>query len=183
MTSRRGLITTISERYHSASRAEREKVPDELTEVTGFHRKHAIRVLRHLGSKDATWPSRSRIYDEAVVQALTILWEAADRICGKCLKQPIPTLLEAMEWHGHVSLDPEVRTRVLKAGAAPIDRLPAPVRQVGRQGRRRSTLNTPLRKSIAMRTFSDWNDQLPGFLEMDMVAHCGKSVAGSHLHS
>jgi hypothetical protein len=40
-----------------------------------------------------------------------------------------------------------------------------------------------LRRSIAVRTFSDWNDPPPGFFEMDMVAHCGKSVAGSHAHS
>jgi hypothetical protein len=57
------------------------------------------------------------------------------------------------------------------------------VRESGKQGRRRTTLNTPLRKSIAVRTFSDWNDPPPGYFEMDMVAHCGKSVAGSHVHS
>jgi hypothetical protein len=34
-----------------------------------------------------------------------------------------------------------------------------------------------------VRTFNDWNDPPPGFFEMDMVAHCGKSVAGSHVHS
>jgi hypothetical protein len=112
-----------------------------------------------------------------------MLWEAADRICGKRLKRAIPTLLEAMERHGHLALVPEVRERVLHASAATIDRLLAPVREVGKQGRRRSTINTPLRKSIAIRTFSDWNDPPPGFFEMDMVAHCGKSVAGSHVHS
>src|SRR6476620_11829144 len=54
---------------------------------------------------------------------------------------------------------------------------------MGKRQRRRSAINTPLRKSIAIRTFSDWNDPPPGFFEMDMVAHCGKSVAGSHVHS
>jgi hypothetical protein len=59
-----------------------------------------------------------------------------------------------------------------------------PARDMGKYGRRRSGINnTPLRKSIAVRTFSDWNDPPPGFFEMDMVAHCGKSVAGSHAHS
>jgi hypothetical protein len=123
------------------------------------------------------------VYDEAVVQALTMLWEAADRICGKRLKPAIPALLEAMERHGHVVLEPEIRKRLLKVSAATIDRLLARAREGSRQGRRRSTINTPLRQSIAIRTFTDWNDPPPGFFEMDMVAHCGKSVAGSHVHS
>jgi hypothetical protein len=67
--------------------------------------------------------------------------------------------------------------------AATMDRLLKPVREAGKLKRRRSHINTPLRKSIAIRTFSDWNDPPPGFFEMDMVAHCGKSVAGSQAHS
>ena len=183
MATRRELIEAIAERYRTANRSDKQKILDEFTEVTGFHRKHAIRTLRKRDRQAAKAITRSRLYDEAVVQALTMLWEAADRICGKRLKPAIPTLLEAMERHGHLALVPEVRERVLQASAATIDRLLAPVREVGKQGRRRSTINTPLRKSIAIRTFSDWNDPPPGFFEMDMVAHCGKSVAGSHVHS
>lgn len=82
MASRRELIAASSQRYQSAGRAEKEKILDEFTEVTSFHRKHAIRGLRRSGSRETKKPSRSRIYDEAVVRALTILWEAADRICG-----------------------------------------------------------------------------------------------------
>lgn len=64
---------------------DKQKILDEFTDVTGFHRKHAIRVLRQKGKEAPARLSRSRLYDEAVVQALTILWEAADRICGKRL--------------------------------------------------------------------------------------------------
>ena len=117
------------------------------------------------------------------MEGLTILWEASDRICGKRLKSAIPVLLEAMERHGHLKPNPEVRQLILAASAATIDRLLAPMREVGKQGRRKSGISTPLRKSIAVRTFADWNDPPPGFFEMDMVAHCGKSVAGSHVHS
>ena len=138
--------------------------------MTGFHRKHAIRVLRQRALHPLTRPARSRLYDEAVVQALTILWEAADRICGKQLKPAIPALWEAMERHGHLALAPEIRERVLSVSAATIDRLLATAREVSRQGRRRTTINMPLRKSIAVRTFTDWNDPPPGFFEMDMVA-------------
>jgi hypothetical protein len=64
-----------------------------------------------------------------------------------------------------------------------MDRLLKTVRETAKQGRRRTMINTPLRKSIAIRTFGDWNDPLPGFFEMDMVVHCGKSTVGSYVHS
>jgi hypothetical protein len=107
------LIEAIAERYRTANRKDKQKILDEFTEVTGFHRKHAIRALRKCVPQERKASTRSRLYDEAVVQALTMLWEAADRICGKRLKRAIPTLLEAMERHGHLALVAEVRERVL----------------------------------------------------------------------
>ena len=88
-----------------------------------------------------------------------------------------------MERHGHLTLDTAVRQRLVLMSAATMDRLLQPVREVARQGRRRTAINTALRKSIAVRTFGDGNDPPPGYFEMDMVAHCGRSVAGSHAHS
>ena len=55
---------------------------------------------------------RKRLYDEAARQALTVLWEAADRVCGKRLKALIPMLVDAMERHGHLDLDPVIKTKV-----------------------------------------------------------------------
>lgn len=184
MATKLELIEAIGGRYHAATRIEKKKILDEFIQVTGFHRKHAIRALkRHTGNGSEPAP-RARIYDEAAVTALTILWEAADRICGKRLKEAIPTLVDAMERHGHLQLEPEVRSRLLAMSAATMDRALRPARDMGKYARRRSGINnTPLRKSIAVRTFSDWNDPPPGFFEMDMVAHCGKSVSGSHAHS
>ena len=119
-------------RYRAAGRDEKQRILDEFTQVTGFHRKHAIRVLTQKAKVGAATRLRSRLYVEAVLQALTILWEAADRICGKRLKPAIPALLEAMERHGYLALVPEVRERVLTASAATIDRLLAPARDAGR---------------------------------------------------
>ena len=126
---------------------------------------------------------RARIYNEAVREALTIVWEAADRICGKRLRQVIAGLIDAMERHGHLKLDAAVRESLLSMSAATMDRLLKTVRDTAKQGRRRTMINTPLRKSIAVRTFGDWNDPSPGFFEMDMVVHCGKSTVGSYVHS
>src|SRR6185437_3021711 len=88
-----------------------------------------------------------------------------------------------MERNGYLRLDAAVRDRLHRMSAATMDRLLRPVRAVAKQGRRRVSVNTPLRKSITIRTYEDWNNPPPGYFEMDMVAHCGKSVAGSHVHS
>jgi len=183
LATRRELIQAIAERYHAAGRSQKKEILDEFIKVTGYHRKHAIRALKRTTRPCSGSAPRSRLYDEAVRGALTILWEAADRICGKRLKEAIPTLVDAMERYGHLQLEAEVRRRLLGMSAATMDRLLKPVRDAGKQRRRRSGINTPLRRSIAVRTFNDWNDPPPGFFEMDMVAHCGKSVAGSHAHS
>ena len=64
-----------------------------------------------------------RVYDEAVKAALVLIWETADRICGKRLKAAIPQLVNAMEKHGHLTLDPEVRQKLILVSAATIDRI------------------------------------------------------------
>lgn len=187
LATRRELMASVAVRYASATRDEKKRILDEFAAVTGYHRKHAIRALRAVpssgGGEAAARIARTRLYGEEVVSALTVLWEAADRICGKRLKQAIPTFIAALERHGHLSLAPETRKQLLSMSAATIDRLLRPIRDIARQGRRRTGVNTTLRKSIAVRTFEDWNDPPPGYFEMDMVAHCGRSVAGNHVHS
>jgi hypothetical protein len=184
VTTRRELIEAVAARYRAAGRNEKKEILDEFVKVTGFHRKHAIRALTGSLKQEKREPrERTRIYEEAVRQALTIVWEAADRICGKRLRQVLPGLMEAMERHGHLKLDTAVRESLLSMSAATMDRLLTTVRDAAKQGRRRTMINTPLRKSIAVRTFGDWNDPAPGFFEMDMVVHCGKSTVGSYVHS
>jgi hypothetical protein len=138
LATRRELIEAIAERYDTGTRIEKRKILDEFVEVTGFHRKHAIRALRKAVSTrdEAIEPApRARIYGEAVLPALTILWEAADRICGKRLKEAVPIFVEAMERHGHLQLDAEVRRLVLAMSPAAMDRLLKPAREAGKQGR------------------------------------------------
>jgi len=184
VTTRRELIEAVAERYRAAARQEKKEILDEFVKVSGFHRKHAIRALRKALKQEPPQPrQRARIYDEAVREALTIVWEAADRICGKRLRQVIAGLVDAMEHHGHLKLDSAVRESLLSMSAATMDRLLTTVRDTAKQGRRRTMINTPLRKSIAVRTFGDWHNPSPGFFEMDMVVHCGKSTIGSYVHS
>ena len=103
------LTAAIRQRYARSSKQEKARILDEFVQMTGYHRKHAIRLLGSSGQHTAvTCPRGRRIYDEAVKEALIILWEAADRICGKRLKAVLPVFIETMERNGHLDLDPEV---------------------------------------------------------------------------
>jgi hypothetical protein len=180
---RQELIEALRQRYGVATKSEKTRILDEFVAVTGCHRKHAVRLLntRESVSRPTSVGSR-RVYDEAVREVLIIAWEAADRICGKRLEAVLPNLIEAMERHGHLELDALVRARVLSASAATIDRLLAPVRRTaGRRRKRRRTKKVS--KQVAVRTFSDWEDPTPGYLEIDFVAHCGGVLTGAYIHS
>jgi hypothetical protein len=85
MTTRKELTAAIGARYRGASKSEKQKILDEFVTLTGFHRKHAIRALNFERAGVVGEKGRNRIYDEAVRQAMILLWEAADRVCGKRL--------------------------------------------------------------------------------------------------
>ena len=124
MTTRKELVQALRARYGGAAFGERIKILDEFVALTGYHRKHAIRVLRDEVTKTSATRARNRLYDEAVRQALTMLWEAADRVCGKRLKALIPVLVDAMERHGHLDMDQDRNQRLQAFAANPIRRLP-----------------------------------------------------------
>jgi hypothetical protein len=143
MATRRELKDAIRERYRATTKPwERRRIVSELVRVTGYHRKHALRVLNQTPLPPRPRP-RGRLYDEAVRQALTVLWEAGDRICGKRLKALIPVLIDAMERHGHLELDAMVSTRLLGVSAATIDRVLAPQREAAGRARPIATVFTP----------------------------------------
>src|SRR4051794_5731721 len=185
MATRGELVAAGIERYSNGRGGEKGRILDEFVAVTGFHRKHAMRVLRAGSSERRTRsPPERRVYDKAVREALIVLWEASDRVCGKRLKALAPLLVEAMERHGHVHLAPEVRASLLAMSAATIDRALRGLRdQAGSRARRRVTSSSAVRRSIPVRTFSDWQDPPPDYVEADLVAHSGPSASGSFVQT
>jgi hypothetical protein len=177
------LVKALRERYRLASKQEKGRILNEFVVISGHHRKHAIRLLQVDVEAIETAPiAAQRIYDEAVKQTVIVLWEAADRICSKRLKAAIPTLLTAMESHGHLQLELKVRERVLSASPATIDRLLSSIRKSA-GSRRKKKLIKRVSKEIPIKTHHDWKDPLPGYLEIDFVVHGGGSMSGEFLHT
>ena len=175
---RKELVAAVAERYRDGTASEKGRILDEFVALTGYHRKHAIRILNGDPPKLPGRRGRRCLYEQAVTEALVVLWEASDRVCGKRLKALLPILVPALERHGHLSLDPKVREQLMAVSAATIDRRLAEPRSVTRGQRRRSS-QKQLRSSVPVRTFADWQDPAPGFVEADLVAHCGGAMSGS----
>ena len=185
MAARDELVAAIAGRYSQADKTERGRILNEFTAITGFHRKHAMRLLRagQPSRRSGPRPGR-RAYDDATREALIVIWEASDRICGKRLRPLVPVLVEAMERHGHLQLAPEVRIGLLAMSAATIDRALREVRQqAGQSMRRKAPPSAAVRRSVPVRTFDGWDNPPPGFVEADLVAHSGPVTKGSFIQT
>lgn len=95
----------------------------------------------------------------------------------------MPVLVESLIRHGHLDISETVKAQLLSVSPATADRLLKPERRKYGKGISTTKPGYLIKKHIAIRTFADWNDVVPGFLEADLVAHCGENVRGQFLHT
>jgi hypothetical protein len=183
---KRELLVQVAGRYRDASSVHKSRILDEFVAATGYARKYAIRLLTQPELppvKPLTRP-RARRYGQEVQAALELAWAAANEICAKRLVPFLPDLVASLERHGHLTLREDIRTQLLSMSPATADRL---LRQRRRQDQPRGISTTKagalLKHQVPIRTFTDWNDARPGFMEADLVAHCGTRAEGSYLYS
>ena len=131
------IVATIRDRYQRSLKKDKSRILDEFTAITGHHRKHGIRLLSQLGGEVREQVVGRRIYDEAVGEAVIVVRKASDRICDKRLKAALPNLVDSMERHGHLELDPEVKSSLISVSAATLDRLLKPIRTTAGSRRKR----------------------------------------------
>ena len=115
---------------------------------------------------------------------LRVIWEASDRLCSKRLQPFIPEMISVLREHGEQNVDRDTEAQLSRMSASTIDRLLSPWRKFG--GRRGLSTTRPgslLKNAIPIRTFADWQENKPGFVEVDLVAHCGESTEGFYLNT
>jgi hypothetical protein len=183
LSARRELLSSLKPEYRRASADERKRLLEGFVTATGYNRKHAITLLGRFDEVGRKKGKRKVIYDDGVKEALVKLWNAANRICSKRLVPFLPQLTEALERFGHLQLTEVDRGKLLSMSAATVDRLLKPDRQRLGGGKSTTKPGNILRKQIPIRTFADWNDVVPGFLEGDLVAHCGGNIRGRFCHT
>ena len=187
LKSKSELLEVVRPRYLKASKAEKQKILDEFTAATGYHRKHAIRILKnkvqvqnHLKGKTKTYQT---IYAGEVVKALEQIWEIYGHICSKRLQPFLPEAIKVLERCNEIELSKATKELLLKISSASIDRCLRPVRIQSPHGLTTTKPGSLLKNLIPVRTFTEWDEERPGFMEIDLVAHCGNTTEGQYLNT
>lgn len=185
--SKHELAAAQRTRYLKGNRVEKGRILDEFVAATGYHRKAAVRLLRHgvprdTGGQRKRHGGRPREYSAVVIGALRVAAEASGWICGKRLAPFLGELVPALEAEGVLRLEPADREHLLQLSAATIDRRLRLFRLQRRpQGLGTTKPGTLLKQQVPVQTYTPWEEQRPGFVEIDLVAHCGMSTAGHYL--
>lgn len=177
------LAEAIRHRYLKATKEDKGRILEEFVKTTGYHRKAAIRLLLRQPSLTERRRGRPSSYQN-ILGPLKTIWEASDRLCSKRLKPFLPEMIKVLKNKKELQLEASIEAQLVKLSAATIDRLLKPFRQKG--GRKSRSATKPslfLKNLIPIRTFADWQENQPGFLEIDLVAHCGESLEGFYLNT
>ena len=203
MREKQAVTRQLAVEYKQATKKQKGRILDTLTELSGYNRSYAARVLRQRAryvvvgrgvaqgikvtlvederTKRKKKRKRTPAYGKDVYAALKKVWVICDGICGKRLAPFLEEIVPVLEKWGELVLDEETRHKLVSISPATIDRMLAPARK-GYQLRTRSQTKpgTLLKHQIPVRTFSDWDEVRPGFVEIDLVSHEGGNARGDY---
>jgi hypothetical protein len=180
-------VKLLQVRYQRSTKKRKSEIIDELVNNIGYHRKHAIRILSKINLKDLRKKSmrqRARVSSYLpIIKPLKELWMASNYLCAERLQPYIPEFLSVLEQHGEIKITKEQKQMLLKVSRSTVARLLSPVRgEMFGKGKSTTRPGTLLKHQIPIQTYTPWNNQIPGFEEIDFVALCGESLRGDYVH-
>src|SRR5450830_51434 len=188
MRERQAITKEMARRYKRASKRERGLMLDELCALAGYNRSYAARRLRERARGPTPRRPRRRgrapFYGADLLGPLCKVWATLGGICGKRLAAAMARTVAALERHGELELTDEARAQLLTMSAATIDRLLAAKRRRLRlKGLSHTKPGSLLKSQIPVRTFAEWDQGKPGFVEIDLVGHEGGDSRGEFAYS
>lgn len=186
MKEKQAITKEVAKRYAKARKKEKTKMLDELVATTEYNRSYATRALRlalKTEPKGKCRPKRrrrrDRIYNDVVLGALKKVWATLDMPCGKRLAPYLKTIVPVLEGFDELDLDEDTKDKLVLMSAATIDRLmKAERRRIDLKRRSGTKPGSLFKHQIPIRTFADWDEDKPGFLEIDLVGHEGGNPSG-----
>ena len=184
MSSRTQYLMVLLKSYPKASREAKGQILDEYCRNTGQNRKYAIRKINALLFKPRPTPKkRSRRYGAEVHCILLRLWKLFDYPCGQRLTTLLRTEVDSLVRRGHLRISRSTTMKLKTISSATIDRLLKADKKKWRYDRSRYPRKTPLLYKAIPLKLTDWDTSQVGFIEMDLVFHCGASTEGEHLYT
>lgn len=183
LAERRAVAEAIAVRYILAGKREKSRILDELCATTGWHRNHARKALKAALAPKIVSPRCARPvkYGDDVIAALVVCWTVLGMPAGKRLAPMLGELVGVLRHFGELSIDVDTAELLVSMSAATIDRRLAGERAKHRlRGRVGTKPGSLLKSQIPVRTWSEWDDARPGFVEIDLVFHDGGIRGGGH---
>lgn len=186
MGQRQAVTKAIATRYRRAGKADKGRILDELCATTGWHRNHARKALASALRPKVVRPRRARppTYGPEVVAALRFCWAVLGAPTGKRLAPVMAELVPTLRRFGELEVSDELAAALLVMSPATIDRRLAAERAAMKiKGRSLTKPGSLLKSQIPIRTWAQWDDAAPGFVEIDLVGHEGGNALGEHAYT
>ena len=177
------VVRAFSKEYRGGRKRDKTLLLTRLVKTTGYSRKHLMEILPNPSAKRGIKRKRKSPY-LLILKPLRKLWAVGNYACGIRLAPMIPIYLSALKKHEGWLVSRKEKRLLLRVSASTVDRLlKHERRRLNLKGRSRTKPGSLLKNQIPIRTFADWTEKKPGFLEIDTVHHCTEENRGDYLHT